>query len=397
MYPVILGITLITLASFLLTGFILLRQNNIGEEKRKITVGLVGNTKDTYFETGITALKNADSSKFFVSFPEMSEKDAQTALKKREIDAYVYIPDNFIKGIYYGKNIPAQYVTLSKPTGFGGALMNEVVTLLSNIVVETQNGMYSMQNVAASVGNDENLDEKVTDLNVTYLSFVLNRNKVYSLNVLGVSDMVSIEGYYICGIIVFFLLIWGIACGKMLLSKNMSLLRSINISGIDAKNQILSEYGAFFAITLLTLLIFAVAFGSVVTYNSFGISELSAATVGSSVAFVIKMIPVIAMITAMHKAFYEFVSDIVSGILLQFILAVGLGYISGCFYPNTFFPDSLQRFAEILPVGAGFAYLRRLMSETLTFSDFAVSVAYTAIFIFLAVTVRKHRILGGRK
>lgn len=396
-YPVILLITLVTVFSILLTGFLLMKQNSESENKKKITIGIVGNTRDSYFEMGITALKKADTSRFFVSFPEMTEEQAREALKKHKIDAYVYIPENYIKSIYYGENIPAQYVTLSKPDGFGTILMNEVVELLSNLVVETQNGMYSMQDLAKAYNKRSNLNEKVNELNLTYLSFVLNRSSVYELKLLGISDMLSSEGCYICGIIIFFLLIWGISCCKLLSGRNLSLARSLNMYGINAASQLISEYAAYLILTLLTLLIFAGIFGAAISYNSFGIRELAATDISSSIMFVIKMFPVIITITVMHKAFYELVSGIVSGILLQFLIAVSLGYISGCFYPNTFFPEAVRKTAEILPVGASFSYLRRLMSGTLSAGDFILPSAYTALFSFITICIRKYRMAGDEK
>lgn len=397
MYLTILFITLITIISIVLTSFVLYKQNTDSVDKKKITVGVVGNTKDSYFEMGIVALKKMDNSRFFVDFPEMTEDEAKDALQKHEINAYVYIPEDFIKGIYYGENIPAQYVTLNTPDGFGSALMNEVVELLSNLVVETQNGMYSMQDVAKAYNRTENLSEKVNTLNLTYLSFVLRRNEVYDLNLLGVSDFLSTEGYYICGILLFLLLIWGISCSQLLSARNLSLVRALNASGIGIKSQLLSEYISYLILTAITFLIFAILFGAVVTNNSFGIRELEASSISSCIMFIINITPVVIMITVMHKLFYELVSGIVSGILLQFIIAIGLGYISGCFYPDTFFPDTIRKVAEVLPAGTGFAFLRKTMSDTISISDYILPFVYTVIFAGLTVIVRKRRMAGDQK
>lgn len=397
LYPTILCITLLTLFSIALTAFVLLRQSSSGEERRSVTVAIVGNTDEAYFDVILDAVREVDSSKFFVSFPEMEEDEAKAALAAREIDGYLYIPKNFVKGVYYGKNIPAEYVTLKKPSGFGSALMNEVVDLLSGVVVETQNGMYSMQLIAEEYGESRKMEASIDELSISYMSFVLNRGKMYSLKIMGISDLLPIEGYYICGMLIFFLLLWGISCTKLLSGRNMSLVRLLDASGIGVGEQVRAEYAVYLIMTVVTLLLLALGFGTVVAHNSFGIEMLSSTTPASAAAYILMLIPAIIMITAMHKAFYECVSGVVSGILIQFLIAIGMGYISGCFYPNTFFPETVQRIAELLPVGAAFSYARKIMSGTLSIKDFALPIAYTILFAYISVFARKRRMAGDEK
>ena len=109
------------------------------------------------------------------------------------------------------------------------------------------------------------------------------------------------------------------------------------------------------------------------------------------------MLPVIFMITMMQYAFYELIPNFIGALLMQFLLFMLLGYLSGCFYPNFFFPNSLRHIMEMLPVGLGFSFLRKTMANELMLTDFLWVITYLGIFFVIAVYMRKHRIAGEIK
>lgn len=394
-YPAILLITVITLSAIAMTGVVMLKQNKEAEGGKRLKVGIVGDLEQTHLGIGVEVLENLDSSRFTIEFKTMEEEEAIKALKERTISGYVDIPPDFIRGIVYGENVPAKYVTLDAPDNFGNIVMNEIAVAISDIITESQNGLYSMQSVAYE-NEKTGVREKTGELNMIYIDQILNRNKSYEHQVLDLTDSLSLGGYYVCGIVLFFLMIWGISCDRLLGSRNLSLSRSLKISGVRVRYQMLCEYASYLVITVVTLLIIAVVLGMATVGFDVGIKELDRAGIGLCVGFVVMMLPVIVMITAMHTAFYELVSGTVSRILVLFLLAVGLGYISGCFYPSYFFPETVQKIASVLPTGVGFTYIKRLMSETLTFWDFMWTVLYTSGFLAVALFARNRRIAGER-
>ena len=49
---------------------------------------------------------------------------------------------------------------------------------------------------------------------------------------------------------------------------------------------------------------------------------------------------------------------------MQFLFAIVLGYLSGCFYPLSFFPKSVETIASILPTKVALDYLNKsLLSQ----------------------------------
>ena len=78
-----------------------------------------------------------------------------------------------------------------------------------------------------------------------------------------------------------------------------------------------------------------------------------------------------------------------------FLTAVCLGYISGFFYPDSFFPDSIKLLGKALPSGVGFAYMRKMLSGMNLMRDMLGCTAYTVIFVVASAFVRNLRMSGG--
>ncbi len=398
-YPSILIITLITLASIILTTTVILHQNS-NKGQTKIQLGIVGDTSESYLGVGIKALQNFDSSRFSINFIELDEESAKKSLVKREISGYLRIPDNFITDILYGNNTPVEYVVLNENTGFETAIIREIADIASEWITRTQSSVYGLQSItkdAADSKAQKMLGENITDMNLTYITEVLGRSKSYKVYEIGIADSISTEGYYICGLILFFLLIWGLSCNKLLIKNNLSIPRSLYSRGIKSGWQLLCEFAGFFVCTLTTLLIFSVIFGIVTQNNDFGIKELETSGIFSSVVFIIKIIPVVIMISAMQMMIYELVPGTVNSVVLQFFVAIVLAYISGCFYPNYFFPDNIQKLSSLLPSGIGFSYMRKCLTDVPITYEYASIGLYTAIFALLTLTIRNYRIAGDEK
>lgn len=396
-YPSVLTVTVITLLSIALAAGMILNNSANSEDKMKMKIGVVGDVSESYLGIGIYALKNMDSSRFAIDFIEMNEEDARAALENREITGYVQVPDNYVNNIAYGENVPANYVTLNAPESFGTVVTSEITQTVSGYVTESQNSMNSIYEIGRKVKKQNLVNREIDNIALLYLDQILSRNETYHVNIIGVADSISMGGYYICGVMMFFMLIWGISCNKILLKKNYAMPRALKARGIKTTSQVLCEYAGFFVFTFITFLLFAIVFGIVAGNNDFGIRELGGADFMSCIIFIFKAIPVIAMITAMQMLIYELVLGTVNAILLQFLIAVALAYVSGCFYPNNFFPESIQNIADILPSGVGFSYLRKSMTGLSVGAEFIKSGLYTVVFMALAVIIRQYRMAGDEQ
>ena len=75
--------------------------------------------------------------------------------------------------------------------------------------------------------------------------------------------------------------------------------------------------------------------------------------------------PVAAMFAALQFFLFEAADGIVNGILLQLICGIGMGYLSGYFYPSAFFPEKMRMLGELLPSGAARGLRRRERLENI--------------------------------
>ena len=105
------------------------------------------------------------------------------------------------------------------------------------------------------------------------------------------------------------------------------------------------------------------------------------------------LILVLIMIGAMQFFMYELTSGFVSGVLLQFLSAIVLGYLSGCLYPIGFFPHNIQRLANVLPTGIALQYLNHIMLGETFIAERIELLLYSIVFLVLAILVRRRRMV----
>ncbi len=251
-----------------------------------------------------------------------------------------------------------------------------------------------MRNYARQNDMDSDLREKTNRINVEYVETILKRSEVYDHKVLGITDKLSLGGYYICGAIVFFMLLWGISCNSFLMKKDYSLEKLLASRGQTARSQVKGETIAYFTVTFCTLLLFSVIAGAFLQDINTDIIELDRSLLIDYVMFVVKITPVILMLCAFHKMIHELINDVVGVLLFQFLFAIITGYVCGCFYPDYFFPETLQHMGAALPTGIAFGYMKQCMSDSVSGMVWLGVVFYTVLFMTLTIALRKRRMAG---
>ena len=392
-YPSILMITLGTIISIALAAAMILKSNSDNPDKQKVAIGIVGDTQDTFFDVGVDVITDIDDSRFYFDFLTMDKKEAEKALENDEILGYLYIPEGFVDGIASLENEPATYYIANKPDNLGTALTGEVIDTVSVYISGSQQVASALREFIKT--NKLVRGDSIDRISLQLITDVLlQRNKLYETEYTGIADTLSAGGYYIIGLLLFFLLLWGISCSRIFVGRDLSVARFLCTRGMGSTKQILCEYAVFTLTTVVTLLIFAVIFGIVVFNTELGIRELETAGIGSCIGFVFAILPVISAVCAMQVFMYEAVPGTVASVVLQFLTAIILGYLSGCFYPNYFFPESVRNIIDILPTGAAFVYMRKVLVSHFSLRSLLILLTYTAAFIVLSVIIRKRRLAG---
>ena len=361
-------------------------------ENQPVMVGIVGDIDDTYLGIGINVIKNMDGIKNLADIQSMTEEEAKQKFAKGEIGAYLVVPDGFIDSIIYGENKQLTYVTNESSRDIGGLLINELVGSISQMVTTTQTSVISMQSYMLEHDMRDQLWEATEGINLVYIEVVLNRMEVFELEEIGVSNRISFTGHLFTGILLLLMLLWGINSVSLLIRGESSLLKILHTKGLDGRKQVLAEMVAYWVLQCVSLL--CVFLCLLVMKEAFGLSirEWDILEKGEKFFFLIKLVPVVVLVACIQAFLYELVTNVVTGVLLQFIVAVGMAYVSGCIYPLSFFPKGMQVLGACSPVGVALRYLQKGLTLQNCRGEFVLVLLYTLLFLGLHIWRRNVRI-----
>lgn len=393
-FPAMMMTTLLLTGGMWLFVHMLMDMESSDEQKKKVQVGIVGDVEDNYLGMGIYALQTMDNSRFVIDFHNMTEEEARRDLEAGKLSVYVRIPDGFLESVLRGENKPITYVTAAGASGLGSVLMEELTETISGLLCESQSAIYGMQSLMTEHGLDEQLGTMTDNLNLQYIQFIFNRDRLYELEILGTPGGLSIEGYYLCAIIVLFLMLWGINGSILFGKRDMELSRILAAGNVRAAGQTTGEFAAYMIFMSIGFFTAAGILAVAGRMASLSVGEWKLAGYGDVFLFLLETLPVICMFSAMQLFLYELVSGTVNGVLLQFVCAVCIGYLSGCFYPIWFFPESVQKIAGILPGGVGVSYLGSCLQGQLSAGEMLKPLIFAAMFWGMTTLLRWGRIEG---
>ncbi len=380
-------------------GIFALQHRNGGEDaqtKQKYQIAVVGDTGDSYLGFGISVLSVMDDSRFMVDFPVMTEDEARRALMAGQITAYARVPEGLTESIVRGSNDrPVTLVGSTAQKGIAGILVEELADVASTVILRSQSAIYAMQNILRDRAMGDRLQEETEKLNLRMIDMVLNRTGLCSLEILGTAGGLPAPGHYLCGAVIFFLLLSGICSSPLFGKKNTDLMRWMVSRGVGPVCQVAGEYLACFMLECCCLFGMIAALWPALGTDSLRAAGWEGLGLGKAAAFGISLIPVAAVLAAMQFLMYELVTGTVSSILLQFVCGISMAYISGCFYPAAMFPDVLRRIGEALPAGMALRYAEGSLKGDIPLQTGLGLMSCAAVFLVLSALARSRRIRRG--
>lgn len=370
------------------------REGVLAPGRMKYRIGVVGDMTDSYLGFGLGTLQAVDDSRFIIELVGMEEAEAKEAFHRGDLYAYVRIPDGLIESIENGANDrPVTYIVEEGQRGLGSIVMTEIVDVVSGLITSTQSGIYGMQEILMDYGKTEGFWEATDELNFRYFDIVLGRKNLYDMEILGIANGLSTGGYYFCGILIFTLLLSGISNSLLFSKRSRGLPRFLAAKGVGAAGQVAGEYLAYTGMEVVCILEMFLMLAAVFGSGIISIAEWKGMGARPLPVFLMSFFPVILMVSAMQFLIYETVENVVSSVLLQFLCAVSMGYLSGFFYPAGFFPEILRKAGEILPTGAAMRWTGGCMTGTFSWTAFTGIITYLLCFLAMSVLVRKSKIL----
>ncbi len=385
--PQMLVLSLILLAVGMLLGQMLTQRVQQDEAKKKTQVGVVADRSIGFVSQIFDGLENFDASRFALDFIFMEEEEALTRLRAKELSAYVVVPDDFVDSVYAGKVDPVRYVTLSGASGTTAQLLNEVANAVSRLFLETESALVGAASYVSEALPE--VDGYAADLALAdrYTGLTLSRDKLYRVEILGYAASLSTEAYYFCGIGTLFLMLWAISCSPLFSRRSRELCRVLTARGLAAWKQVLCEFLPFLVLMLVGLGCILAASG--VFFRLYGAEPPSLEPLRSPRTWPVLLCQVL-MLCAMEFFLYEVESSPVEGILLQFLCAVAQGYICGCVYPYSFFPQGIRVLGSLLPAGIAIRSFTGILSGE--GGSWLFAALYSLGFLGLSWLLRQRRL-----
>lgn len=375
---------------------VLIAQGAFQVEGTRYRIGMVGDLTDSYLGFGIALLQESDDSRFMIELVPMSEDEAETAFWQGDLYAVMRVPDGLLESIVYGENDKTvTYTATEGQQGLGTMVMGEITDIASALVTSSQSVIYAMQRVLSEQDRAAEIGWETDKLNLALIQMALDRTDFGEVELLGYGDGLSLELYYFCGAILLFLLLSGLLNCALFLHGGSALSCFLKARGVGVFRQILGEYLAYLPLVLLGLFMLCLPLFFGLERGLLRIPEWEGMGAAPFLLFLPVLLPVAAMFAALQLFLFEAAEGIVNGILLQLICGVGMGYLSGCFYPSAFFPERMRALGEWLPSGAAVRFAQAGVVGRVPASAWAAVFGWLAIFFLLTVMVRCGRISRG--
>lgn len=326
----------------------LLHMDGKQTEDKKFRIGVCGTASDNLLNFGISALQTFDETRFSMQIVQMDEQEAIAQLRRGEIAAYVVIPEGFMDEAMCGNILPIRYVTTAGAVGVDSLLKSEITGVINQLLLASQRGVYSAYAVLSEYGLHDTANAALDDLALEYVALVFQRASGYALTLGGVGNASSFGEYLLCGITVLFIFLACLSFAPAMIRADLSLNQMLVSRGRGALGQATCDFAAYFAVLMLLLTVLT-ALAALLGTRISALREAAAVLMWGT--------PVVFTAASMSFFLYSCARDLTSGVLLQFLAVIALCFVCGCMYPITFFPETLQTLAPMLPAGAAREYL----------------------------------------
>ena len=392
--PAIILIGSVFFGAVLLVGRSFFLSDAESDSRKTVRIGVVGDDGDPMISMAFTALKNLDTSRFAISLESMDRESAAAALRRGELQAYVIIPEGFYDSVnYYRNDVPITYVSTDGAIGIGTVMINELAEAVGSLLLESENAVYGMQTCAHDRFSDRFTPQEISDLGsqmtLQYGMAVFSRDTMFGIHETGLVDSLSFRGYYVCAFILLFLLLISVPFSPLHTDRDQSLSRLLRIRGVSCFAQVSAEYLAFVFTVILFTVPVLIGAGALLGLSGLQIPEFSSSSAWKMLSLFPACIPASLTVCGFQFLLYELFTGAVSGILTQVLAALVSAYMSGCFYPISYFPAKMQSFADLLPAGTARILLEKGLLGIPGSGALFRALLWTVVCLVLAALARR--------
>lgn len=348
---------------------------NADESRLEYPIGLVGLPDSGTLRLGLSAIDSLDDLGVAVEFLEFTQEEAAQALDEGRIKAYVVIPPGFVSAANRGELKTIEYVSAPNAAGMNALFAQEVTAIISQVLLQSEKASFGSYAALEPQLGHEQANRAMNELSEELAQFVFLRNRTGTVEILGFDRAPGFGAYLAAGIAVTMALLICLSFADLGVQQTLGVNILLRSKGHSDILQAIGDYFTLFLgeiATISLLLLGARLF----------IPQLS-------LSLALRFLPVAAMAAGLGFLCYSAMRSLLGGLLTYFFAAVSLALVCGCMYPAWFFPESVQRLAELLPAGMARSFLLGANSALLPL------LGYTAVFAGLGAALRVRRIRAG--
>lgn len=342
---------------------------------KTVNIGIVYSEEDKQFlGIGFYMLEHADDIGYICKFKEVSLEEGQKLLDNEQLDVLAIFPKDYVRSVYYGVDVPISIRFGTAQSGISSLMFKQLSETVTDYMMDSKAGVYAMQDMYDSWNLDYSSD--ADELSEKYVMRILDRTAMIKKKTVDATDGLSSTMYYVCVGIVLVLLFWGLNCGSVL-GKNKKMLTAL------LKRQQMSGISQYFAKYLSLLFLFVLNYIVIATAAYIATAKMQIDFI--SAESYIKIIPLLLLLCAVVLCVYEISNDGIGGMIFFFFASLIMGFVSGFFYPLSYFPMWMQKVAKFLPTRIMFEYTAACIKNTLSFDILAKLILSTVLFIIITL------------
>lgn len=375
----------------LFAAFDFAAKSSVQEDMVRFKLAIVGSADDGYLMTGLEIVQSYDSARLAVDTVQMNELEAIRALEAGEIGAYVVIPEGYIRDAMGGNVGALKYVSTTGAADLTALFKDEVTAVVSDIIIACEKSMYGVEDALALKGLENRSNSYIYDISLTYVDYILDREDFYSVRELGLHDTLGLDGYLFSGILVVIISLLMTPICAVAIKEEYSFERVLKSKGIGAFGQVTGEFGAIFAVYAFLFLAISIA-TSLLGASIPGLARYTSVFMLGRIHVILS---VVFTLSAMTYLLVSLAKNMVSGVLINFAFSLICCFAAGCMYPLSFFPDSMQHFAKVLPQ----YYCTEAVASAITKGSSSALIAlvfYGLAMLSVSVLVRDRRLKRGQ-
>ena len=346
-----------------------------GEGFQKVQIGVVGTDSSDLLQRAVDAVKSMDSSSFSLDFIQMSEQQAKTRLERGTLSAYVVFPDDFLGEALSGVITPIRFVSVPGSENIFSIVKDELTGVVAQMLLMSEQGAFALDLALTEYGHGDISGKEMNRLALEYAGNILRRDEVYRVEEIGVWQGIAFEDNLLCGLFTLFAFLLTLPFATVFVRDHWDMEWVLKSKGIGVLKQMLCQLIPFvLAIAVICLPVFSLIAG---------------------IEGIIYLLPGILCVATVGYFVFSLTGELISAVMLQLTICLGMCFVSGCMYPVHFFPATVQKLSAWLPAGLIRTSLTGALSAGSAGNSIWILLGISVLLFFLSWLIRSLRMAKG--